>query len=216
MYLDFSSVKITPKSELICHGRRGSGGSGGVHPATTTRSRKACESGRGRKTPQERGEDPLPMGAVNKHAGQRKRVQCHLPQCTWKGESLQQRLTHRRTLSKQSLWGQVSAKLTPEICINNGSSNSRLTAAGRQATAADTILRTVSRLFVFFFFLVSLPTSDEKTTKLYLHAEKLTEIVLHLNLRPFVGLCFLFLFFFVCSFVLLYASPMMRQLQNNI
>jgi hypothetical protein len=26
----------------------------------------------------------------------------------------------------------------------------------------------------------------------------------------------LFLFFFVCSFVLLYASPMMRQLQNNI
>jgi hypothetical protein len=44
---------------------------------------------------------------------------------------------------------QVSAKLTPEICINNASSNSRLTAAGRQATAADTILRTVSRVFFF-------------------------------------------------------------------
>jgi hypothetical protein len=49
--------------------------------------------------------------------------------------------------------GQVSAKLTPEICINNASSNSRLTAAGRQDTAADTILRTVSRLF----FSLSLP-----------------------------------------------------------
>jgi hypothetical protein len=46
--------------------------------------------------------------------------------------------------------GQVSAKLTPEIYINNASHNNRLTAAGRQATAADTILRTVSRLFFFF------------------------------------------------------------------
>jgi hypothetical protein len=97
-------------------------------------SRKDCKSVSGRKTPQERGEDPLPMRTVNKHAGLRKQVQCHLPQ-------------HRRTLSKQSLWGQVSAKLTPEICINNASSNSRLTAAGRQATAADTIHRTVSRQF---------------------------------------------------------------------
>jgi hypothetical protein len=43
----------------------------------------------------------------------------------------------RRTLSKQSLRGQVSVKLTPEICINKASSNSRLTAVGRQATAAD-------------------------------------------------------------------------------
>jgi hypothetical protein len=44
----------------------------------------------------------------------------------------------------------MSAKVTPEICIYNASSNSRLTAAGRQATAADTILRTASRLFIFF------------------------------------------------------------------
>jgi hypothetical protein len=124
----------------------------------TTRSRKACESGGGRKTPQERGEDRLPMGDVNKHTGLRKRVQCHLPQ-------------HRRTLSKQSLRGQVSAKLTPEICINNAASNSRLTAAGRQATAADTVLRTVSRLFFF-----SLPIFDETTTKLHLHAEKLLKL----------------------------------------
>jgi hypothetical protein len=40
-------------------------------------------------------------------------------------------------MSKQSLRGQVSVKLTPEICINNASSNSKLTALGRQATAAD-------------------------------------------------------------------------------
>jgi hypothetical protein len=37
----------------------------------------------------------------------------------------------RKTLNKQSQRGQVSAKLTPEICINKASSNSRLTAAGR-------------------------------------------------------------------------------------
>jgi hypothetical protein len=58
---------------------------------------------------------------------------------------------HRKTLSKQRLQGQVSAKLTPEICINNASSNSRLTAAGRQATTAHSIHRTVSRLFFFSF-----------------------------------------------------------------
>jgi hypothetical protein len=43
----------------------------------------------------------------------------------------------RRTLSKQSLRDQVSVELTPEICINKSSSNSRLTAAGRRATASD-------------------------------------------------------------------------------
>jgi hypothetical protein len=37
----------------------------------------------------------------------------------------------RRTLNKQSLQGQVSVKLTPEICINKASRNSRLTAVGR-------------------------------------------------------------------------------------
>jgi hypothetical protein len=91
-----------------------------------------------------------------------------------------------RTLSKQSLQGQVSAKLTPEICINNASSNSRLTAAGSQATAPDTIHRTVSKLFFFLF----LPTFDERTTELHLHAEKLTETVLHLNLGHLVGFFF--------------------------
>jgi hypothetical protein len=62
-------------------------------------------------------------------------------------------VTPRRTLSKQSLQGQVSVNLTPEICINNASRNSRLTAAGTQAIATDTIHRTVSRLFFFSLFL---------------------------------------------------------------
>jgi hypothetical protein len=57
----------------------------------------------------------------------------------------------QENLSKQRLQGQVSAKLTSKICINNASNNSRLTAAGRQVTAADTILRTVSRLFFSLF-----------------------------------------------------------------
>jgi hypothetical protein len=101
----------------------------------------------------------------------------------------------------------VSAKLTPEICINNTASNSRLRAAGRQATAADSH----SQICLQTFF-SSLPTFDEKTTELHLHAEKLTETVLHLNLGHFVGIYFLVL----CSFVLFYVTPLMRQLQNNI
>jgi hypothetical protein len=50
------------------------------------------------------------------------------------------------------------------------------------------IHRTVSRLF---FFLLS--PFDETTTELHLHAEKLTETVLHLNLGHFVG------FFLFCA-----------------
>jgi hypothetical protein len=40
-------------------------------------------------------------------------------------------VTPRRTLSKQIQQGWVSVKLTPEICINKASRNSRLTAVGR-------------------------------------------------------------------------------------
>jgi hypothetical protein len=47
----------------------------------------------------------------------------------------------------------MSAKLTPENCITNASSNSRLTAVGRQATAADTIDPSPD----CFFFSLSLP-----------------------------------------------------------
>jgi hypothetical protein len=86
----------------------------------------------------------------------------------------------------------VSVNLTQEICINNASSNSRLTAAGRQATAADTIHGPSPD----FFF--SLSPFDEKTTELHLHAEKLTKTVLHLNLGHFVGF-FLFCFVWFCS-----------------
>jgi hypothetical protein len=106
----------------------------------------------------------------------------------------------------------VSAKLTPEICINKASSNSRLTAAGRQAIASDTIHRPFSRLF-FFFYLFPLPTFHETTTEQHLHAAKLTETVLHLNMGHFVGFLFCFV---LCSFGLFYFSPLMRQLHNNI
>jgi hypothetical protein len=81
----------------------------------------------------------------------------------------------------------VSVKLTPEICINNISSNKRLTAVGRQATAADS--HSQNCLQTLFFLS---PYFDEKTTKLHLHAEKLTETALHLNLGHFVGFFVLF------------------------
>jgi hypothetical protein len=77
----------------------------------------------------------------------------------------------------------VSVKLTPEICINNTSSNSRLRAAVRQATAADSHSQTCLQTLFF----PSLLTFDEKTTEVHWHAEKLTETVLHLNLGHVVG-----------------------------
>jgi hypothetical protein len=67
------------------------------------------------------------------------------------------------------------------------------------------IHRPVSRLFFN-----SLLTFDEKTTELHLNAEKLTETVLHLDLGQLEG------FPFLCSFVLLYVSPLMTQLKINI
>jgi hypothetical protein len=92
-----------------------------------------------------------------------------------------------RTLSKQSLLGLVSAKLNPEICKNNTSSYSRLTAASRQATAADS--HSQNSLQTLFF--LSLTKFDEKKTELHLLAEKLTETVLHLNLGTLRALFFL-------------------------
>jgi hypothetical protein len=84
-------------------------------------------------------------------------VQCHLSQCLERGKPVAEAPAQEN--SEQTRVLRVSAKLTPEICINNASSNSRLPAAGRQATAADTTLRTVSRLFFFFF---SLPLMREQ------------------------------------------------------
>jgi hypothetical protein len=97
---------------------------------------------------------------------------------------------NKKTLSKQSLQGQVSAKLTPEICINNASSNSRLTAVGRQDTATDSHSQICLQI-------------DEKTTELHLHAEKLSETVLHLNLGHFVS----FVLFF-CAVLFYFMRPL--------
>jgi hypothetical protein len=74
----------------------------------------------------------------------------------------------------------VSVKLTPEICINKAFSNSRLTATGRQATASG--IHSQTCLQTLFF----LSSFDETTTELHLHAEKLMETVLHVNLGHFV------------------------------
>jgi phosphate starvation-inducible membrane PsiE len=99
----------------------------------------------------------------------------------------------------------VSVKLTLEICINKNSS--RLTAVGRQAAALDSHSQNCLQTLVFF---LSLPSFDE-TTELHLHAEKLTETVLHLNLEQFV----VFFLFCVVLFGLVWCfSPLMRQPQN--
>jgi hypothetical protein len=47
----------------------------------------------------------------------------------------------------------VSVKLTPDICINKASSNSRLTAVGRWATASDRHSQNCQTLFSFFLWL---------------------------------------------------------------
>jgi hypothetical protein len=54
-----------------------------------------------------------------------------------KGKACSNGFLPRRTLRKQSLWGYVSVKLTPEICINKASSNSRMTAAGKWAAPSE-------------------------------------------------------------------------------
>jgi hypothetical protein len=58
----------------------------------------------------------------------------------------------RRTLNEQSLWGWVSVKLTPEICINIACSSSWLTVGGRWAAPQIAIHKTVSRLHFFFLW----------------------------------------------------------------
>jgi hypothetical protein len=75
------------------------------------------------------------------------------PSVLGKGKACSSGIVHR-TLSKQSLLVQVSAKLTPEICINNFASNSRLTAAGRQATATGSHSQNCLQTL---FFTLSLP-----------------------------------------------------------
>jgi hypothetical protein len=92
----------------------------------------------------------------------------------------------------------VSVKLTPEICINEASSNSRLTATDRRATASDG--HSQNYLQTLFF----LSPFDETTTELHLHAEKLTETVLHLNLGHFVVFFCFMLFCFSLVFLVFF------------
>jgi hypothetical protein len=95
----------------------------------------------------------------------------------------------------------VSAKLTPEICINKASRNNRLTAASRWATASDSHSQTCLQTLFFFS---SLSSFDETTTELHPHAEKLTETVLHLNLGHFVGFWFSYFFCFLGVFLVFF------------
>jgi hypothetical protein len=115
----------------------------------------------------------------------------------------------RRTLNKQSLRGQVSVKLIPEICINKASSNSRLTVAGRWATASDRHSQNCLQTLFFFLFFFSF---DETMTELELEAEGLK---FHLNFGFL--LCFVFVFYLFFLFVCFgfgFFSPLMRQWLN--
>jgi hypothetical protein len=109
----------------------------------------------------------------------------------------------RRALSKWSLRGQGSVKLTPEICINNASSNSRLTAASRWATASDS--HSQNCLQTFFFLSLSLWWDNNWTIpacwKTYWNC-------IAFELGTLCGG-----FFVLCCFVLFF-SPLMRQWQN--
>jgi hypothetical protein len=62
-----------------------------THPATLKRGKLATVAVM-RKAPPERGEEHSPTWTVNKQAGQRRQVWCHLPQCAWRVEGLQQSL----------------------------------------------------------------------------------------------------------------------------
>jgi hypothetical protein len=131
------------------------------------------------------------------------------PSVLAKGKACSSGIVQRRTLSKESLLGQVSAKLTPEICINNATSNSRLTAVGGQATATDSHSQT--GLQTLFFLSPYLWWENNWATpacwKTYWNCIAFEHGTL-------CGV--LVLFPFLCGFVLFYVTPLMRQLQNNI
>jgi hypothetical protein len=59
----------------------------------------------------------------------------------------------QRTLSKQRLRSQVSAKLTPEICINNAAGNSRLTEQAGKPQMQIPFSELSPDSFFFFFSL---------------------------------------------------------------
>jgi hypothetical protein len=65
------------------------GKSGGPHPATLGWGKLVTVAVM-RKAPPERGEGHSPMRTVNKQADPRRQVWCHLLQCAWRGEGVEQ------------------------------------------------------------------------------------------------------------------------------
>jgi hypothetical protein len=88
----------------------------------------------------------------------------------------------------------VSAKLAPQICTNKASSNSRLTAAH----ATDSENHSQNSLQTLFF----LSSFDETTTKVHLHAEKLTKNCIAFELGTLSGV-----YFFVLSVLFYFGFP---------
>jgi hypothetical protein len=72
------------------------------------------------------------------------------PSVLGKGKACSSGNCAQENLSKQSLRGYVSVKLSLEICINKASSNSRLTTAGRRATASDRHSQSCFQTLFFF------------------------------------------------------------------
>jgi hypothetical protein len=118
-------------------------------------------------------------------------------------------VTPGRTLSKQSLRGQVSVKLTPEICINDASSNSRLTAAGRWATASDSHSQNCLQT-IFFFFSLPLMRQQSNYTCMLKNLLKLYWIWTWDTLWVFCCCCSVLFVLFCFQFF----SLLMRQWQN--
>jgi hypothetical protein len=128
------------------------------------------------------------------------------PSVLGKGKACSSGIVYRRTLSKQSQCGQGSVKLTPEICINKSSSNSRLTAVGRRATVADSHSQNCLQTLFFSFLLPYLWWDNNQTTsacsKTYWNCIAFELGILCRGL------------FVLCGFVLFYFSPLMRQLRT--
>jgi hypothetical protein len=98
----------------------------------------------------------------------------------------------------------VSAKLTQEICINKASSNSRLTAVGRQATATDSHSQSCLQALFFSFLSPYLWWDNNWTTP----ASRKT----YWNCIAFELGTLCWVLFVLCDFVLFCFSPLMRQI----
>jgi hypothetical protein len=137
-------------------------------------------------------------------------VQCHSHSVLGKGKACNSGIAPRRTLSKQSLRGQVSVKLTPEICINKASSNSWLTAVGKWAPASDR--HSQNCLQNLFYF--SLPLMRQQPNYTYM-LKNLLKLYCIWTWDTLWWFFFFGLFCFVSfSFVVCFFSPLMRQWQK--